>query len=113
MSTSVGQATLTICPTRSDHSAPTPDTLAYSLTLPSALTTPAIARAATRTVLAAHGLAALAAPATQIVAELTATACQFSAAAEVYVSLRFREGSRAEGRGCGRRCCTAEARRTR
>lgn len=84
---------MTTCPTRSDHSAPTPDTLAYGLTLPSALTSPAIARAATRTVLTVHGLAALADPATQLVAELTATACQFSATAEIYLSLRFREGT--------------------
>ncbi|MFD4634673.1 ATP-binding protein [Streptomyces sp. NPDC058284] len=93
MSTPVEQVTPTICPSRGDHSAPTPDTLAYSLTLPSALTSPAIARVATPTVLAAHGLAALVNPATQIAAELTATACRFSAAAEVYVSLRFRDGT--------------------
>ncbi|MFJ2767642.1 ATP-binding protein [Streptomyces sp. NPDC087300] len=93
MSTPVGQATVTICPTRSDHSAPTPETLAYSLTLPSTLTSPAIARAATRTVLAAHGLAVLVDPATQLVGELAATACQFSTTAEIYLSLRFREGT--------------------
>lgn len=84
---------VTACPTRADASAPTPDTLAYSLTLPSALTSPAIARTLTRTVLTAHGLAALVDPATQAVAELAATACTFSATAEVYLSLRFREGT--------------------
>ncbi|WPO71757.1 ATP-binding protein [Streptomyces sp. KN37] len=84
---------ITVCPTRTDTSAATPDTLAYSLTLPSALTSPTIARTLTRTVLTAHGLTALVDPATQAVAELTAAACTFSATPEVYLSLRFRDGT--------------------
>ncbi|MEU7643439.1 ATP-binding protein [Streptomyces huasconensis] len=83
---------LTACPTRTDVTAPTPNTLAYSLTLPSALTSPAIARALTRAALTAHGLAALVDPATQVVGELTGAACMFSATPEMYLSLRFREG---------------------
>ncbi|MFD6435746.1 ATP-binding protein [Streptomyces venezuelae] len=86
----VGQ---TPCTTWGVASAPTPHTLAYTLTLPSSLTSPAIARAATRTVLPVHGLADLVDPATQIVAELTATACQFTGATEGYVDLRFRDNS--------------------
>lgn len=48
--------TLSACPTHADRTAPTPENLTYSLTLPSTLTSPAMARAATRTMLAAHGL---------------------------------------------------------
>ncbi|MDG4858508.1 ATP-binding protein [Streptomyces sp. T-3] len=71
----------------------TPDDLTYSLTLPAGSATPAIARAATRRILAEHGLHTLADAAVQAVGELTATACQFTRAAEVYVSLRYREGA--------------------
>ncbi|MGH4033915.1 ATP-binding protein [Actinomycetota bacterium Odt1-20B] len=85
---------VTPCPANGDHRTPTPEDLAYSLTLPAALSSPAIARAATRTVLAAHGLTALLDPATQMVSELISAGCQFGAAsAEVYLSLRFRDGA--------------------
>ncbi|MEW2390297.1 ATP-binding protein [Streptomyces venezuelae] len=90
MSTPAETVGSTACPAPDVESA---RTLAYGLTLPSALTSPAVARAATRTVLAAHGLSALVDPATQVVAELTATAVQFDASAEVHVSLRFRDDS--------------------
>ncbi|MFD9069342.1 hypothetical protein [Streptomyces lasiicapitis] len=43
--------------------------------------------------LTAHGLAELADPATQAVAELTATACQFTATSDVDLSLRYRDGT--------------------
>ncbi|WP_425540953.1 hypothetical protein [Streptomyces coeruleorubidus] len=49
---------------------PTPETLAYSFTLPAALQSPAIARAATRTILRAHGLGDLTDAAVQVVSEL-------------------------------------------
>ncbi|MHC0431132.1 ATP-binding protein [Streptomyces sp. O3] len=79
-----------------DPVAPTPETLAYSLTLPAALVTPSIARVTARTLLQTHGLHELADPAVQAIGELTATACKFSgstpgpAAPEVYLSLRYR-----------------------
>jgi hypothetical protein len=72
---------------------PTPETLAYSLTLPAAPLSPAIARAATRSVLHAHGLADITDAAVQVVSELAACACRFSPAAEVYLSLRYRDGT--------------------
>jgi hypothetical protein len=83
--------TLSACPAPADRTAPTPDNLTYSLTLPSTLTSPAMARAATRTLLGAHGLRDVLDAALQAVAELTATACQFTASPEIYVSLRYRE----------------------
>ncbi|GAA2320591.1 ATP-binding protein [Streptomyces kunmingensis] len=79
------------CPVNTDRSAPTPDRLAYSLTLPAALTTPALARAATRAFLYAHDLDEMLDPALQGVSELVATACQFTYDADVYVSLRYRD----------------------
>jgi hypothetical protein len=72
---------------------PTPETLAYSLTLPAALHSPAIARTATRTILQAHGLEDVAEAAVQAVSELASCACRFTPAAEVYVSLRYRDGA--------------------
>ncbi|WP_406173052.1 ATP-binding protein [Streptomyces sp. NBC_00996] len=72
---------------------PAPETLAYSLTLPASCTTPRIARAATRTILRAHGLSDIADAAVQTVSELAACACQFAPTAEVYVSLRYRDGA--------------------
>ncbi|WP_327353744.1 ATP-binding protein [Streptomyces sp. NBC_01304] len=72
---------------------PAPDELTYSLTLPTGPATPAIARAATRRILAEHGLQSLTDAAVQTVGELTATACQFTPTSEVYVSLRYREGA--------------------
>ncbi|MFG2500297.1 ATP-binding protein [Streptomyces sp. NPDC048441] len=93
MSAVVSPSAFTACPSRGDHSPPAPENLTYSLTLPSALTSPTIARAATRTVLTAHGLALMVDPAMQAVAELTAAACTFTSTPEIYLSLRFRDGS--------------------
>ena len=72
---------------------PTPETLAYSLTLPAAPLSAAVARAATRNVLRAHGLADMTDAVVQVVSELVACACRFSSSAEVYLSLRYREGT--------------------
>ncbi|OAH13796.1 sensor histidine kinase [Streptomyces jeddahensis] len=72
---------------------PTPETLAYSLTLPAAPASPAVARAAARTMLQAHGLQDVTDAAVQVVGELAACACRFTPTAEVYVSLRYREGA--------------------
>ncbi|MCF4138886.1 ATP-binding protein [Streptomyces sp. Tue 6430] len=68
-----------------------PEELAYSLTLPAAPRSPGVARAVTRTVLPAHGLAGATGAVVQVVGELTACACRFSAT-DVYVSLRYRDG---------------------
>ncbi|MGW0080660.1 ATP-binding protein [Streptomyces sp. NPDC003393] len=70
---------------------PTPETLHYSLTLPAGPRTPAIARATTRTVLSAHGLADMTDPAVQVASELTACACRFTTSPEVYFCLRYRD----------------------
>ncbi|WP_073946225.1 ATP-binding protein [Streptomyces kebangsaanensis] len=70
---------------------PTPETLAYSLTLPADPRTPAIVRATLRTVLRAHGLADMTDAAVQVTSELAACACRFSTSPEVYVRLRYRE----------------------
>ncbi|MET7537256.1 ATP-binding protein [Streptomyces sp. NPDC005349] len=83
--------TLSACPAHADRTAPTPENLTYSLTLPSTLTSPAMARATTRTLLGAHGLRDILDAALQAIAELTAAACQFTASPEIYVSLRYRE----------------------
>ncbi|MGW0731436.1 ATP-binding protein [Streptomyces sp. NPDC002851] len=72
---------------------PAPDELAYSLTLPAALTSPSVARAAARRMLAAHGLQGAADATLQAVGELTACACRFTAAEAVYLSLRYRDGT--------------------
>ncbi|TPQ22101.1 ATP-binding protein [Streptomyces sporangiiformans] len=72
---------------------PSPEDLAYSLTLPATLVSPAIARAATRTILRAYGLRDVMDAAVQVVGELAACACRFTPTAEVYVSLRYREGA--------------------
>jgi hypothetical protein len=69
---------------------PTPETLRYSLTLPAALASPAMARAATTAVLRAHDLTDMLDPALQAVSELTATACQFTESPDFYLSLRYR-----------------------
>jgi hypothetical protein len=73
-----------------DPTAPTPETLAYSFTLPAALASPALARAATREVLKAHGLYDMLDPALQAVGELAAIAAQFAEASDFYLSLRYR-----------------------
>ncbi|MET7315475.1 ATP-binding protein [Streptomyces thermoviolaceus] len=70
---------------------PTPDTLAYSLTLPAALRTPAIVRATLRTVLPAHGLDDISAAAVQVASDLAACACRVTTAPEIYFRLRFRD----------------------
>jgi len=82
-------------PTRADlpSEPPTPETLAYSLTLPAAPQSPSIARVATRVVLRAHGLQDMTDVAVQVVSELAACACRFTPTAEVYVSLRYRDGA--------------------
>ncbi|MFF0107150.1 ATP-binding protein [Streptomyces hirsutus] len=80
-----------VAPTLSaDPAAPVPETLAYSFTLPARLTSPALARAASREVLRAHGLADLLDPALQAVGELVAVACRFTESTDVYLSLRYR-----------------------
>ncbi|WP_210585582.1 ATP-binding protein [Streptomyces sp. GESEQ-35] len=86
---------VTTCPTPTDRppTPPTPETLTYSLTLPAAPQSPAIARAATRTILRAHGLEDVAEAAVQAVSELVACACRFTTATEIYISLRYREGA--------------------
>jgi hypothetical protein len=71
---------------------PSPDTLAYSFTLPAGPTSPRIARAATRVVLQTHGLDDMTDAVVQVVGELAACACRFTPDSEVYVSLRYRDG---------------------
>lgn len=73
-----------------DFTAPIPETLSYSLTLPAALASPALARAATREILKAHGLHDMLDPALQAVGELTAVAAQFTQSPDFYLSLRYR-----------------------
>lgn len=82
------------CPISTDEwetPPPSPDTLAYSFTLPAGPASPRIARAATRVVLQVHGLEGMTDAAVQVVAELAACACRFTPDSEVYVSLRYRE----------------------
>ncbi|MDI3386511.1 ATP-binding protein [Streptomyces sp. B-S-A8] len=67
---------------------PAPDELAYSMTLPAALTSPAIARRAARAMLCAHGLDEAVDVTVQALGELAACACRFTPDAEFYVSLR-------------------------
>ncbi|MGY1497894.1 ATP-binding protein [Streptomyces sp. QTS52] len=74
-------------------SPPEPEKLAYSLTLPAAPTSAAIARAAARTVLRMHGLHDVADAAVQVVSELTSCACRFTTADDIYISLRYRDGA--------------------
>ncbi|MDQ0961617.1 hypothetical protein QFZ66_005495 [Streptomyces sp. B4I13] len=83
----------TFAPTELPFSPPLPESLSCSLTLPAASQSPGIARAATRTILCAHGLTELTDAAVQVVSELTACACRFSPSAQVYVSLRYRDGA--------------------
>jgi hypothetical protein len=73
-----------------DFTAPVPETLSYSLTLPAALASPALARATTRELLKAHGLHDMLDPALQAVSELTAVAAQFTESPNFYLSLRYR-----------------------
>ncbi|MFE9613680.1 ATP-binding protein [Streptomyces sp. NPDC006012] len=87
-------APLTTCPPQPTPDRPpahpTPETLAYSFTLPAASYSPAIIRAATRTILRAHGLEDVTDAAVQVVSELASCACRFTTT-EVYVSLRYRD----------------------
>ncbi|KOU73615.1 hypothetical protein ADK57_08595 [Streptomyces sp. MMG1533] len=76
-----------------DPTAPVPETLSYSFTLPSALASPALARAATREILKAHDLQDMLDPALQAVGELTATAAQFTESPTFYLSLRYRSST--------------------
>ncbi len=73
-----------------DPTPPRPETLAYSLTLPAALSSPTLARAATRAVLHAHDLDDMLDAALQAVGELTAIAAQFTESPDFYLSLRYR-----------------------
>ncbi|MEU3658287.1 ATP-binding protein [Streptomyces sp. NPDC032940] len=73
-----------------DPTPPTPETLVYSFTLPAALASPALARAASREALAVHGLSDMLDPALQAVGELTAVACQFTESEDFYLTLRYR-----------------------
>ncbi|MFI6939409.1 ATP-binding protein [Streptomyces sp. NPDC050418] len=83
----------TLIPLPSPPAAPTPETLAYSLTLPAALSSPGLARTASRTFLEAHALHDLTDPALLALTELAACACKFTAAPRIYVSLRYRDAS--------------------
>jgi hypothetical protein len=76
-----------------DPTTPIPETLAYSLTLPAALASPALARATTEKALKTHGLPDLLDPALQAVSELTAVAAQFTESPNFYLSLRYRAGA--------------------
>ncbi|MCM1972801.1 ATP-binding protein [Streptomyces sp. G1] len=87
--------TVSPCPLSTDERGtppPSPGTLAYSLTLPGSPASAGIARAATRVVLQAHGLADMTDAAVQVVAELVACACRLTPDSEVYMSLRYRDG---------------------
>ncbi|MFC7985602.1 ATP-binding protein [Streptomyces sp. NPDC057336] len=86
---------LTTClgqvPTAHPSTPPTPGNLTYSLTLPAAPQSPAIARAATRTILQAHDLENMTETAVQVMSELVACACRFTPTPEVYMALRYRD----------------------
>ncbi len=82
--------TLIPIPGSADPFIPSPETLAYSLTLPAELTSMGLARAASRTFLEAHALHDLTDPALLAVTELAACACKFTSAPQIYVSLRYR-----------------------
>ncbi|SNX64121.1 hypothetical protein SAMN06272735_5936 [Streptomyces sp. TLI_55] len=95
MSVSFTSAGVSACPLALDDwqaPPPSPDTLAYSFTLPGGPSSPRVARAATRVVLQTHGLADMTDAVVQVVGELAACACRFTPGSEVYVSLRCRDG---------------------
>ncbi|MEU9158331.1 ATP-binding protein [Streptomyces sp. NPDC048417] len=75
----------------SEVAVPSPDTLAYSFTLPAGVASCRVARAATRVVLKVHGLEDMTDAAVQVVSELAACAWRFTPGEDVYVSLRYRE----------------------
>ncbi|MGW2386095.1 ATP-binding protein [Streptomyces sp. NPDC001658] len=88
--------TVSACPITADvpeAAPPSPESLAYSFTLPAGPMSSCVARAAVRVVLRAHELEDMTDAAVQVVAELLACACRFTPDAEVYVSLRFRDGA--------------------
>jgi hypothetical protein len=72
---------------------PAPDALSYSCPLPAAPQSPAIARAAARTILRAHGLEDMTDAAVQALGELTACAYRLAPTKELYVSLRYRDNA--------------------
>ncbi|MCL7494889.1 ATP-binding protein [Streptomyces sp. MCA2] len=85
-------AAVTVCPHPLDTRTPrVPENLAYSLTLPAALASPAVARCAARTILEAHALHDVTAAAIQVIGELSASACLFTPSDSVYLSLRYRD----------------------
>ncbi|MFB7090899.1 ATP-binding protein [Streptomyces sp. NPDC056296] len=86
LTTCLGQA-----PTAHPSTPPVPENLTYSLTLPAAPQSPAVARAATRTILRAHGLECMTEAAVQVMSELVTCACRFTPTAEVYLALRYRD----------------------
>ncbi|MFJ9406115.1 hypothetical protein [Streptomyces sp. NPDC101393] len=78
-------AAVSVCPHPLDtRTPPVPETLTYGLTIPAALISPAIARHATHVILEAHGLHDVTTAALQVVGELTACACRFTASEDVY-----------------------------
>jgi hypothetical protein len=74
-------------------SRPSPGNLSYSLTLPAAPASAAVARAAVRAALHRHGLDGLAAATVQAVGELAACAARFTSADSLHLSLRHRDGA--------------------
>lgn len=95
-------ATVTTCPDhldvrhRTGSPAPLPPSaegLTYSLTLPASLASPAVARHTARVILQTHGLQDVTDATVQALGELAACACRFTPDAEVYVSLRYRDGA--------------------
>ncbi|MGS2587967.1 ATP-binding protein [Streptomyces hebeiensis] len=77
-----------------DTAEPHPGYLAYSLTLPSAVATPAIALETAELLLESHQLGRLVRPAMHLVRELMACACRFTAAGDdVYLAIRHRDGT--------------------
>lgn len=89
-----GAVRFTQCPPPPpDTAGPHPGNLAYSITLPSAVATPAIAFEVAEILLESHHLGHLARPAMHLVRELMTCACRFTAAGEdVYLALRQRDG---------------------
>ncbi|WP_326442156.1 ATP-binding protein [Streptomyces sp. H27-D2] len=88
-----GSARVTQCPPPPpDLGAPHPGNLAYSLTLPSAVATPAIALEAAELILDIHRMNDLIEPSLLLVCELVSYACRFTGAGEqIYLALRQRE----------------------
>ncbi|MFG3252616.1 ATP-binding protein [Streptomyces sp. NPDC048172] len=78
------------CSSGADTSAPAPETLSYGFTLPGALASPAVARAAARVVLDAHRLGDMAEPSLQAVGELAACGSRFGPG-DLRLFLRYRD----------------------